>query len=289
VALLVRAESDTWRIHDLVGGVTVVEGDLCNLAPVRGRIREFAPTTVLHCGWIGSHRRDRNDARQAATSLRGSLDLLDVAIEAGCSVFVGAGSQAELGPTHDTITGTSPANPDTAYGAAKLSFNMVGSRVASAAGMRFVWLRLLTVFGSADSPEYLIPHVTLELCAQRRPALTFGTQRRDFLHASDAAAAFVLASATDACRGTYVVASGLSPTVREVTEKIRDLIDPHAELGFGELAGAADAQASLLGDPADFMACTGWRPRVSIDEGLRESVDWYRQHYHRYLEGTARW
>ncbi|WP_431204263.1 hypothetical protein ACQ86E_03820 [Bradyrhizobium betae] len=56
--------------------------------------------------------------------------------------------------------------------------------------------------------------------------------------------------------------------------RLRDLVDPGATLGFGELAYRPD-QVMVLAADVSRMLALGWKPEVSLDEGLRETVNWH--------------
>jgi nucleoside-diphosphate-sugar epimerase len=88
---------------------------------------------------------------------------------------------------------------------------------------------------------------------------------------------------TETCAGTFVLASGDHMPVREVAEKIRDIIDPQLEIGLGELV-PAQRPLGLRGNPQALRAATGWRASTPIANGLSRTVDWYRAHLARYSQ-----
>ena len=105
-------------------------------------------------------------------------------------------------------------------------------------------------------------------------ALTRCEQRWGFLHARDAAAAFRLALTSAAAQGFYNLGSPDAPPLRDTVTRLRDLIDPDAALGFGEVAYRPD-QVMVLAADVSRISALGWRPEVALDQGLRETVAWY--------------
>ena len=207
--------------------------------------------------------------------------MVGLAAGAGATAWIGLGSQAEYGPTAAVLTESTPTNPTTRYGAAKLSAGKLTRDLCAERSIRHVWLRLLTAYGPADQPSYLIPHVILTLLRGERPALTEGSQPGDFLHVTDACNAIRAAAVTESCNGTYVLASGDHVPVRDVAVKLRDIIDSRLELGLGELVPSVPP-VGLRGDPGALKLVTGWSPKVPFEEGLTRCVEWYRRNFDRY-------
>jgi nucleoside-diphosphate-sugar epimerase len=245
---------------------------------VADAIRDFAPEAVAHLAWSGVGNRFRNDVSQVSDNLFGSLELLRVAREAGCRVWLGMGSQAEYGPANARLSEDAPARPTTLYGATKLSTCLLSERLCEQLGMRFAWLRLFSSYGPMDDPGWMIPHLILTLLRGERPALTEGTQRWDYIYASDVAEAIYLTLKTPEASGVFNLGSGEAQPLRRIVEHVRDLVDPSLPLGFGEVAFRADQVMHLEADTTRLRRQAGWSPRVPLAEGLARTVEWYRDY-----------
>ena len=276
VAVQLRPGSDPRRLAGVMDRVEVIPGTLDDPNPAA--LRRFAPDTVFHLAWSGVGRAGRESPEQVTLNVPGTIRLFEAAREAGCRCFVGTGSQAEYGPVDGVMTEATPAAPVMAYGVAKLATGMLLHALGGATGVRSVWLRLLAAYGPADDEGRLVPSTLRRLLAGERPALTEGAQRWDCLYVDDAAEALRAAAATATAAGSYVLASGEAPTVRELVERLRDAVDPALPLGFGEIAAGPVPPPSLMGDAGRLRRDTGWTPRTPLEQGLRLTVDWYRTH-----------
>jgi UDP-glucose 4-epimerase len=276
VALLVRPQGDLWRIADVQHQARLLRGDLAAVDRLRAEVEAFRPETVFHLAWLGTWDPGGAAAARLHANVVGSLRLLQIALEAGCECWVGVGSQAEYGaepgPWHEDL----PARPVTAYGVAKLCVGLLTRTTCEAAGIRSIWLRLLSTYGPKDAETRLIPTVITRLLRGQAPALTPGDQWWDYLHVEDAAAAVYAAAAGSRAQGLFNLASGESHPIREIAERLRDLIDPALPLGLGTLPYPAGQPMRLEADISRLQAATGWRPEVSLDTGLRATVEWYR-------------
>jgi nucleoside-diphosphate-sugar epimerase len=276
VAILRRPGGDSWRIRPWLASLAEIAGDVANPRGAEGAILEFEPEAVFHLAWSGVEKARRDDPAAHAVNIEASLALLGLAARAGCRTWVGLGSQAEYGPHEGPIDEQDATSPRSAYGAAKLEACAQSRRLADAAGVRFLWLRLFSAYGPADHPSSLVSHVITTLLRGGRPALTTGNQRWDFLYTADAAEAIAAAADAPGAEGIFNLGSGQTRTIRAIVEMIRDLIDPALPLGFGEVPVSPGATRHLEANIGRLAGATGWRPRTTLEEGLTRTVAWHR-------------
>jgi nucleoside-diphosphate-sugar epimerase len=273
VAVLVRPQSDTWRLRDLLPRLEVIGGSVADLSGLAPALRAFNPDAVAHLAWSGVAGADRNDPAQAR-NIVATVELAALAADAGVPVFVGAGSQAEYGRYDRAIVESDAAHPTTLYGMAKLAAGGMAGELAAQRGLRFAWLRVFSTYGPKDNPAWLIPSTVAKLRKERRMALTACEQRWGFLHAADAAAAFRAVIETPGAAGVFNLGSPDAPALRDMLMRLRDLVDPAAVLGFGEIPYRPDQVMHLQAD-VKRLAALGWAPQVDFAHGLRETVEWY--------------
>jgi UDP-glucose 4-epimerase len=117
-----------------------------------------------------------------------------------------------------------------------------------------------------------------------------GSQLRDFVYVDDAADAFLRAGANDACNGEVFNIGDDQPTA------LRDLASMLIKIaGKGQVRHIdwpPEKKAIDIGDfyanTSKFRRTTGWRPTVSLHDGLTRTLDYYRRHFDRYVERTQR-
>ncbi|MDE3023712.1 MAG: NAD(P)-dependent oxidoreductase [Pseudomonadota bacterium] len=275
VALLLRPNSDTQRITEILDKVEIIKGDLGAIGSAGAAISEYAPDVVIHLAWSGVKGAERNEPRQA-DNFTSSIALYDLVRHVGIRRFVGLGSQAEYGPSPARIDESSPTLPTTTYGAAKLATCQTLMKLAKADGISFAWLRLFSSYGPGDDPDWLISYMIRSLLSEEKPALTKGEQSWDYLYIEDAAEAIIAVMNSEAT-GVFNLGSGRARPLHEIITGIRDLIDPKLPLGFGEVPYRSDQVMHLEADITALSRATGWRPKTSLEEGLKHTVDWHRK------------
>jgi UDP-glucose 4-epimerase len=276
VAVVRRPTSDARRIADLLSRVVEIRGDLTSPAEIEPAILDFAPDTIFHLAWHGVGNRLRNDISQVNTNLTANLALLRMTLKTPCRTWVGLGSQAEYGPHDRPLDETTPVGPVTLYGTVKLCTWLLTKQLLAQANIRTAWLRLFSIYGPGDNPDFMIPTLVRKLLAGERPSLTPGDQLWDYLYVIDAAEAVYRVAACEAAEGVFNLGSGSVRTIRSIVEAIRDRIDRSLPLGFGEVPYRADHPMLFQADVKRVRDVTGWQPRTSIEEGLRQTIEWHR-------------
>jgi CDP-glucose 4,6-dehydratase len=170
------------------------------------------------------------------------------------------------------------------YDASKAAADIVARSYARAYGAPIAVTRFANVYGGGDlNFTRLVPETVVAALDGRPPAIrSDGSPERDFLHVDDAVAAY-LAIATaldsDGAAGEAFNAGGERPhSVREVVELIAELAGTGVEPDFqgaGNPDGEIDRQ---FVDSTKLRERTGWRPEVELEDGLRRTLDWYRDH-----------
>jgi len=276
VAVLLRPGGDPWRISEQLSRLTTITGGFDDIETLLGPLTAFRPDAVAHLAWRGVGNADRNSPIQAY-NIPDTLDLAALSMKAGATIFVGAGSHAEYGPYSRSIRESDVPGPTTLSGRAKLAAGAMAGQLCAEGVTRFAWLRIFSTYGPKDAPNWLIPSMMRTFREGKRMSLTQCEQRWGFLHARDAASAFRLAITRDDAEGVFNLGSYEAPPLRETVTALRDLVNPNADLGFGDIPYRPD-QVMILQADISRLEALGWRPQIGLQEGLSETVTWYNAH-----------
>ena len=170
------------------------------------------------------------------------------------------------------------------YDASKAAADVIARSYAHAYGLPIAVSRFANVYGGGDlNFSRLVPETVAAVLDGRRPVIrSDGSPERDFLHVDDAVSAYLAiaeALGADGAAGEAFNAGGERPhAVREVVELIAAAagagIDPDFR-GAGNPDGEIDRQ---FVDSTKLRELTGWRPEVELRDGLRRTLEWYREH-----------
>lgn len=270
VIALVR-RSDAPRLAGIRDRIAIHAVDLSDTTAAAALVQSLAPGTIVHSAWEGVGGPLRAGDIQL-DNIRTTVALVDAAVAAGARKFVGIGSQAEYGRYDRRIVETDLPRPTLLYGAAKLAAYHLADQRCREAGLDFAWLRLFSVFGPGDNPNWLIPSVATALLRGETPKCTPGTQKWDYLHIDDVARAVVAVATTGSATGLFNLSSGDPIAVRTIVETLRDLAAPGLALHFGEMPFGPDQIMHLEGDNTRLRTLTDWTVEISVLRGLGDVV-----------------
>ncbi len=266
--------------------VNLVKGDITDGMLMERAMGEYEVDSVFHLAAqtiVGT--ANRSPVPTWDTNIRGTWIVMDACRRQEIERVVVAASDKAYG-SHDEL----PYREDFAlqprfpYDVSKAATDLIARSYWHTYGVPVATTRLANIYGGGDTNRSrLIPEAVDAALAGRSPVIrSDGSPERDFLYVDDAVAAYLaLAGALDGegARGEAFNAGGGRPhAVREVVDLICRLAGTDVEpdiRGTGTPEGEIDRQyvdASKLGE------LTGWRPEVDLEEGLRRTVDWYRNH-----------
>jgi nucleoside-diphosphate-sugar epimerase len=227
----------------------------------------------FHLAWDKTFGASRDDVDIQLINIQYTLDAVRLAQRLGCSVFVGAGSQAEYGIVSEPLKPDTPVNPQSGYGIAKYAAGKLSKLLCAQFGIRFNWLRILSVFGPFDGSHTLIMYAIHELRTGHSPEFTKCEQIWDYLYCDDAARAFLAVGEKGIDGRVYPLGSGNQKKLSQYLELLRDVVNPTGILQFGKKDYYPHQPMCLCADISELAADTGWRPDISFEEGTRRIID----------------
>jgi len=237
------------------------------------RAEDHQYDVFFHLAWEATSHKDRLDPVLQEKNIEYALDAVRLAKRLGCSRFVGAGSQAEYGPSTDWLGPDSPIRPAMAYGVAKYAASVLCGIECARLGLQFNWARIFSVYGPYDGKDTLISALIQSLLKRETIPLTACEQRWDYLYAADCGRALRLVGERGMDQAVYCVGSGQARPLRDYVESTRDAIDPTLALGFGEVPYTKQQVMFLSADIQSLTQDTGFVPSVPFEDGIRRTID----------------
>jgi UDP-glucose 4-epimerase len=261
--------------------VEIIDGDVADTAAVERAVGGVG--VVVHLAALASVQRSiEAPAETHRVCASGTLNVLDAARRAGVRRVAYAASSSAYGiPAGDVQTENDPLAPLSPYAAAKLAGEFYAQSFAAAFGLETVRLRFFNIFGPrqrADSPySGVIALFAAALGAGRTPTIFGdGLQTRDFTFVTDVVQALLRAAQTPGISGrVYNIGTGRGTSVLDLVAALnRQLgtnISPrHAPSRAGDVRHSC-ADISLA------RRELGYEPKVTFEDGLAETLTWYRQ------------
>ena len=269
------------NLAGVAGRIEFIEGDIRDLETCRRAAAGVR--TVFHEAALASVARSVADPLlNDAINVRGTLNMLVAARDAGVPSFVLASSSAVYGddPAEAKVEGRE-GGPQSPYGVSKLVDEKYAQVFHALHGLNTVALRYFNVFGPRQDPasEYaaVIPLFITRMLKGERPTIYGdGAQSRDFIYVGDVVRANLAAAASTTAAGESLnVACGAGTTVNALVESLNGALGARIEA-----VHAAPRPGDIRHSKADISKARrllGFSPERSFAEGLGKTVAWYRQ------------
>jgi len=264
--------------------IEIVEGTLTDSATLAKAVQGME--VVYHLGALASVARSvESPAVTHAACATGTLLLLDASRKAGVKRIVYAGSSSAYGGNTGDAGQTEDQLPaaKSPYAAAKLAGELYMQAFAATYGLETVRVRFFNIFGPrqrSDSPySGVIALFTAAIAKGDAPTIQGdGLQSRDFTYVANAVQALrkaASAPAEIASGNVYNVGTGRSVTILDLVNELNTILHGKHAPKFGP-SRAGDVRFSRA-DISRTRSDLGYDPKVTFEEGLRNTVEWYRE------------
>lgn len=249
------------------------KGDLAETAKVKEILTIIKPDCIFH---LASHVAGSRDLPLVLPTFRSNLmstvNLLTAAAAIGCRRFVLTGSMEE------PLPGSIQSIPCSPYAAAKWASSGYARMFHTLYQFPVVILRVFMVYGPGQKDlRKLIPYVVLSLLRGEAPKLSSGERRIDWIHVDDVVTGMLSAAFAENVAGASLdLGSGELISIRAIVEKLVQMIDSKISPLFGALADRP-LEVMPMANTAETFANIGWKPKIPLDQGLEQTVEWYKQ------------
>ena len=263
-----------------VAKVELVEGDLRSLGIVQEAAKDV--DVIFHLGALPSVPRSIQDpVTTNEVNVGGTLNVLMAAQAQGVRRVVYASTASVYGnagqlPVHEELL----PNPASPYGVAKSAGEEYCRAFTRTHGLETVCLRYFNVFGPAQDAESsytgaIAIFISSFLDGQRITVDGSGNQTKDFTYVANVVQAKLLAAEAPKVSGeVFNVACGGRSSVNTVLAILGSLIQPPVEITHGP-----PRVGDVLHSQADISKAgrlLGYKPTISVEEGIEHTVNWYR-------------
>ncbi|MFE0104472.1 dTDP-glucose 4,6-dehydratase [Streptomyces sp. NPDC059009] len=216
-----------------------------------------------------------------ATNVVGTHTLLEAAKRHHIHKFVHVSTDEVYGPMAcGSASERSPLRPTVPYAASKACSDLIALSAFATDGVPVCVTRSSNNYGPHQHPEKIIPlFVTSLLKGEQVTLHGTGQHIRNWLHVEDNCQGINLVLRRGIPGEVYNIGGGTDLTTRELTGRLLELCDAD----WDQVACIPDRKANDVRYAMDFTKIAedlGYRPRVSLADGLAQTVQWHRDHLH---------
>ncbi len=275
----VFGNSGTHNVSDILRKVKVHMVDLRRFKDVKREIAGIMPLKIFHLAAYVNVSRTLDSEMMIKNNFGGTVNLLKAAESVDYDCFINTGTCEEYGTNPVPFAEEQVPTPVSPYSVSKVKTTIFCQSYQKETGKPVITLRPFLTYGPFQRNNFLIPYIITSALFGRKIKTTKGEQAREFNYVSDIIEGYVLASVSGRAVGEIInIGSGKEYKIRDVIGRILDIM--------GSGAVVDNSLPYRTGEAMHFYCSNekarrllGWQPKVSLDEGLKKTIGWYKQKF----------
>ena len=246
---------------------------------IRDRALADADADVCyHLAWAGVSTDIKNDIGMQMQNLSWLINVMTACRESGCRKIIIPGSASEYAYCGEMITGKNTYSPGDAYAAVKAAGQVLAQWYADNKELDLNWLLIGSVYGPGRNDNNILTYTIKALLNNEKTKFSKLEQMWDYIYIDDLIDALYLVGNYGKPGAVYPVGSGIAIPLREYIEKIKNIIDPEAQLGIGLLPykDGCKPDNSVL-DISALCNDTGFAPKVPFEMGIQKTIQYFKK------------
>ena len=278
VTILIREDSDLWRINDLVPKIQTFKTDLSNYGKLEKIISDIDPDFVYHLGTYGGYPFQTSIQKITQVNILNTINLFESLSKCNnLKLIINFGSSSEYGPKSTSMNESDEAIPITPYGISKLTQTKFAKFYSKNMNLPIVTLRLFSVFGPFEEPGRLIFDIITAAIKGKTIELSSPFPRRDFVYVSDVIQAIETAiHAKNIIGEIFNIGTGVMRSVQDVVNNVLEIAKSNNKISWKiKQKRVFDDMTPWVSDTEKTKKILKWEPKYSFSDGLSLTYKWY--------------
>lgn len=275
VHILVKKETNLWRIADLRNKIKIHYNDLLNIKELKKNIRSANPNFIFHLATFGAYPAQTNVHQMIKTNILGTYNLLIASKDIEYELFINTASSSEYGFHKKPMREDSLLKPVSFYAWTKASATLLCQAFAGRFAKPIITLRLFSAYGPYEESSRLIPTAIRSALERSTLKLTRGQARRDFIFVEDVVNAYFAAiNQKNIGSKIFNIGTGKQSSNLKVAKIIKKL-SGRLKIEIGAYKPRYWDTNYWVADISMSKELLGWYPKYDLNEGLKKTYSWF--------------
>ena len=283
VHTFVREQSNLWRLQEVLSSISRHTVDLTDFSAVTKAIRDIRPNFVCHLATYGGFSFQRDQTAIFMANFMGTVNLVQACEQVGFDYFINTGSSSEYGVKRSPMSEADVLVPVGDYSVSKAATTLYCQSEAIQKALPIITARLFSPYGPWDDPQRFVPYCMKTYMRGETVKVATPDAVRDYVFIEDVIDFYLHVLRKQPAQSAHIfnVGSGQQVAVGEVAGIIGELMDAPQTAYFGH-ATKRSTESPVWRAEVEQAREIGWRPKTSLQEGLKKTVSWMREHQYLY-------
>lgn len=278
VYIIERKNSNPWRIKSVIDKVNIIEADISNSKEIHKIIKNINPEYVFHLAAYGVDSSKTEYITAVNTNIVGIVNILNSLKDTECKKIINMGTCAEYGNRTELMNEDMRPIPVSIYGSTKACSTILAHQIAKENNISIVTLRPFGIFGEAEAPHKVFCHIILAILQDKDIKLTNCEQYRDYCYVENIIDGMLLSAKNSSIKNNiFNIASGNLYTLKYYVDLIFRNISTTKRPLYGAIPYRKNEMWTPKADISKIKSMLHWEPKVSIEDGIINTIDWYRK------------
>lgn len=287
--------SGTYLLEDSLGNVGHIKNklnllkiDLSNEKKVATIIKDIAPEVIFHLAALTSPADSFKNPKETLTNnIALQINLMEAVrknnlLETKILIVSSGEIYGKVRKEDLPIDEETPLSPTNPYSVSKIAQDFLGLTYFLSYRLKIIRVRPFNHIGPRQSPRFVVSSFAKQIAeiekGKREPTLYVGNldAKRDFVNVKDMVRAYVLAYEKGKNGDVYNIGSGTSYKISEILDRLVSMSSVKIAIKKDERLFRPSDNPELICDAHKFTKLTGWQPQISIDETLKDTLDYWR-------------
>lgn len=230
----------------------------------------------FHLAWAGTSGPNRADYNIQLNNVKLACDYIKLCAAIGCKRVVYASSINEMETYEYLQSDDIDPTGGYIYGTGKLAAHLMGETVAKLNNVEFIPVIITNIYGVGEKSARMIYTSINKLIHKEHCSFTAGNQTYDFIYITDAINSIISVSEKGKAFNRYYIGSGEPKPLKEFLNKMKDIVDPTAEIGLGDIPFKGIDISYDQFDLKKVEKDTGYKNKVSFEDGIKMTAEYIR-------------
>lgn len=280
VHILIKKNSNLWRLKDIIDKTNVHYCDLNNRSNVKKIIRKIKPKTIFHLATHGAYS-DQNNLDEIKKSIFDStFYLLNECKKYKFNIFINTGSSSEYGFKKKKMRESDVLVPNSYYSAFKSSTTLYCQFESINSNIQIVTIRPFHVYGPFERSSRLIPVLIKRMIMNKSIRLVSPKISRDLIYIDDLIRFYIkIASKKNLIGEIFNLGSGKRYTIKNIYNSLKKITGYRKKNKWNTMKNRTWDQTVWYADMSYVKKRINWKPQINLVNGLAKTVNWYKDFF----------
>lgn len=287
VFAMIRNTSDVWRLEEVKDSINLIRLDIRDGEVLSQWMAKIKPDYIFHMAAYGVDPRQKEYVTAAEINIIGTLNIVKAAAAIGCEKLLNTGTSMQYGNKQGAVREEDYYDPTNIYGSTKGAATIIAHQTAVENNLDIATIIPFGVFGEKEGSHKFFPHVILSALGDGEIRLSPCEQYRDYCYIENIIDGFIAAAGSSEVKNEiFNIGCGKVYQLKHYVELMMKRLCAEKRVRYGAVRYRRNDLWSPQPDLTKISTQLGWKPRVSLEEGIDRTIEWFRGNYEKYsVEG----